>query len=137
MKIKSLFVYLEKDTRITIDCSETSTYNTLTVKDWKTSNFYDLVSELAIVEVTPVEEGLLYIKGCVSKKKERVSPEYEQGTVTIGRMSSVDKKLHNSICIEVQDKSYKSKANIIIKPDDFAKAVTGLAFQDCEYKVNT
>ena len=59
-----------------------------------------------------------------------------KGLLTIGRLSSVNKTLHNKITIEVKDEKFDTVAKITVGADQFALAITGLAFQECEIEIS-
>ena len=54
------------------------------------------------------------------------------GKITIGRLWSSDINRQNTIRIEIEDKDGKLVTVVEMKPEDFAKAITGLACQDCD-----
>lgn len=58
-----------------------------------------------------------------------------KGSLSIGRMSSVNKMYNNKITIEVKDENFNTVAEIKVDAEKFALAITGLGFQEYEIEV--
>ena len=58
-----------------------------------------------------------------------------KGKLTIATTHSSNPKYNNTICLRLTDENYDLINEVVINPQNFALALTGLASQECEVEI--
>lgn len=58
-----------------------------------------------------------------------------KGKLTIATSHSNNPKYNNTICLRLTNENYDLINEVVIKPENFALALTGLACQECEIEI--